>query len=82
MDELAVLNPQGRRQLFATTTTKNDLATLDTSHAASQDSIASVRKVNVNGWVWTLVCNPFSWKKHQGGMDIRLVWAMSKNHRS
>ena len=53
-----VLNPPGRRQVFATTTIKNDPATLAAAHAAYHDVIASMRRVNVKGLVWTLVLQP------------------------
>lgn len=52
------LNPPGRRQVFATTTIKNDSATLAAAHAAYSDAIALIRRVNVKGLVWTLVMQP------------------------
>jgi FAD/FMN-containing dehydrogenase len=58
-DEMNSLNPAGRRQVFATTTIKNDPATLTATHAAYCDAIASIRRVNVKGLVWTLVLQPF-----------------------
>ncbi|KAK0514653.1 hypothetical protein JMJ35_003270 [Cladonia borealis] len=57
-NEMATLNPPGRRQVFATTTIKNDFATLATAHAAYHDAIAAIRRVNVQGLVWTLVMQP------------------------
>ena len=57
-DEMNTLNPPGRRQVFATTTIKNDSATLAAAHAAYYDAIASIRRVNVKGLVWTLVLQP------------------------
>lgn len=57
-DELNVLNPPGRRQVFATTTIKNDPATLAAAHAAYCDAIASIRHVKIKGLVWTLVLQP------------------------
>ena len=57
-DEMNALNPPGRRQVFANTTIKNDLATLAAAHAAYRDAIASIRRVNVKGLVWTLVLQP------------------------
>ncbi|ERF69174.1 hypothetical protein EPUS_01131 [Endocarpon pusillum Z07020] len=57
-DEMNALNPPGRRQVFATTTIKNDPATLAAVHAAYRDGIASLRRVNVRGLVWTLVLQP------------------------
>ena len=57
-DEMNALNPPGRRQVFATTTIKNDTATLAAIHAAYRDAIASIRRVNVKGCVWTLVLQP------------------------
>jgi hypothetical protein len=57
-DELNVLNPPGRRQVFATTTIKNDPATLAAAHAAYANAIASIRSANVKGLLWTLVLQP------------------------
>ena len=57
-DEMNSLNPPGRRQVFATTTIKNDPATLTAAHAAYSSAIASVRRVNVKDLVWTLVLQP------------------------
>lgn len=57
-DEMSALNPPGRRQVFATTTIKNDPATLAAAHAAYRNAIASIRRVNVKGLVWTLVLQP------------------------
>ena len=57
-DELNSLNLPGRRQAFATTTIKNDSATLAAAHAAYSDAIASIRRVNVRGLMWTIVFQP------------------------
>ena len=57
-DEMNTLNPPGRRQVFATTTIKNDSATLAAAHAAYYDAIAAIRRVNVKDLVWTLVLQP------------------------
>ncbi|TVY86304.1 Bifunctional solanapyrone synthase [Lachnellula willkommii] len=57
-DEMNSLNPPGRRQVFATTTIKNDLATITQAHTAYQDAIGSLRPVNIKGLVWTLVFQP------------------------
>ena len=57
-DEMNVLNPPGRRQVFATTTIKNDLATLTAIHAIYCDAITSLRLVKAKGLVWTLVLQP------------------------
>ena len=57
-DEMNALNPPGRRQVFATTTIKNDPATLAAAHAAYCDAITSIRHVNVKGLLWTLVLQP------------------------
>ncbi|KAK9368427.1 hypothetical protein V1509DRAFT_91133 [Lipomyces kononenkoae] len=57
-DEMSVLNPPGRRQVFATTTIKNDPDTLAAAYAAYSDAIASLRRINVRGLVWTLVLQP------------------------
>ena len=37
---------------------QNDPATLGAAHAAYRDAIASIRRVNVKGLVWTLVLQP------------------------
>lgn len=57
-DELHALNAPGRRQVFATTTIKNDPATLAAVHAAYYEAISSIRRVNPKGLVWTLVLQP------------------------
>lgn len=57
-DELNGLNPPGRRQLFATTTIKNDAATLAAVHAIYKSSITPLRSRNVKGLVWTLIFQP------------------------
>ena len=57
-DEMNALNPPGRRQVFANTTIKNDAATLAAAHTAYSDAIASLRRVNIQGLVWTLVLQP------------------------
>ncbi|KAL8717819.1 MAG: hypothetical protein Q9225_004974 [Loekoesia sp. 1 TL-2023] len=57
-DEMNVLNPPGRRQVFATTTIKNDAATLTATHDVYDDAIALIRRVNVKGMTWTLVLQP------------------------
>lgn len=58
-EEMNALNPAGRRQVFGTTTIKNDPATLAAAHAAYHDAIASIRRVNVKGMSWTLILQPF-----------------------
>ena len=57
-DEMNALNPPGRRQIFASTTIKNDPATLAATHAAYRDAIASLRHFRVKGLLWTLVMQP------------------------
>ena len=57
-DEMSALNPSGRRQVFATTTIKNDLTTLAAVHAIYSDAIASIRRAKVKGMLWTLVVQP------------------------
>ncbi|KAI9715744.1 MAG: hypothetical protein M1812_005742 [Candelaria pacifica] len=57
-DEMNVLNPPGRRQHFATTTIKNDPATIAAAHSAYNDAIASIRQVSVKGLLWTMVLQP------------------------
>ncbi|KAH7396483.1 hypothetical protein DE146DRAFT_678272 [Phaeosphaeria sp. MPI-PUGE-AT-0046c] len=58
MDELSVLNPPGRRQEFATTTSKNDRGTLEATHEAYRDAIKEIRQHNVQTMSWTLVLQP------------------------
>ncbi|KAF2130183.1 FAD-binding domain-containing protein [Dothidotthia symphoricarpi CBS 119687] len=57
-DELSALDPPGQRQLFATTTIKNDPATLQAAHDAFRKSIVSIRKRNIKGMSWSLVLQP------------------------
>jgi FAD/FMN-containing dehydrogenase len=57
-DEMGALNPSGRRQVFGTTTIKNDRTTLDAVHRAWSDSIADIKRVNIKGMSWTLVLQP------------------------
>jgi hypothetical protein len=59
MDEMHALSPCGRRQLFATTTIKNDPATITTVHSAYNGAITPLRRANVKELVWTLVLQPF-----------------------
>jgi hypothetical protein len=57
-DEMNALNPPGKRQGFATTTIKNDPATISAAHTAYCDAIASIRRVKVKGLLWTIVLQP------------------------
>ncbi len=57
-DEMNALNPPGRRQAFATTTIKNDRATIAAAHAAYCDAITLIHRANVKGLLWTLVLQP------------------------
>ncbi len=57
-DEMNTLNPPGRRQVFATTTIKNDTATISATYAAYYDATTSIRRVNVKGLLWTVVLQP------------------------
>lgn len=57
-DEMNALNPPGRRQVFATTTIKNDPATISATHNAYRDAIALIRRVSVKGLLWTVVLQP------------------------
>lgn len=57
-DEMSVLNPPGRRQEFATTTVKNDMATLEAIHKVYRDTIVAIRKQNIEKLSWTLVLQP------------------------
>ena len=62
-DELKALNPPGKRQILATTTIKNDLATIFATHTAYLGAISSVSRQSVKGLNWTLVLQPLlpSW---------------------
>ena len=57
-NELHSLNPPGRRQILATTTIRNDLKTLNASHLAYREGIASIRRLKIKGISWTLVLQP------------------------
>lgn len=57
-DEMSVLNPPGRRQEFATTTIKNDRATLDAAHQAYREAMVRIRQENIKEMSWTLVLQP------------------------
>lgn len=57
-DELNFLNPPGRRQIFSTTTIKNHIATITSTHASYQNAITPLRKAKVAGLVWTLIMQP------------------------
>jgi hypothetical protein len=57
-DEVSVLNPPGRRQEFATTTVKNDAATLEAVHRTYSDAIATIRQYKIKNMSWTLVLQP------------------------
>ncbi|RDW71667.1 hypothetical protein BP5796_07701 [Coleophoma crateriformis] len=59
-DELHTHNIPGRRQIFGTTTIKNDPATLAAAHQAYHDAIASIRRANIKGMSWTLVLQPLA----------------------
>ncbi|KAJ8068118.1 hypothetical protein OCU04_003690 [Sclerotinia nivalis] len=55
-DEMNALNPPGRRQILASTTIKNDAATLVSTHDVYRNAIASLR--SVKSLSWTLVLQP------------------------
>jgi hypothetical protein len=57
-DEMNALNPPGRRQVFGTTTIKNDPATIQATHDAYKSTIASIKSANIEGMSWTLVLQP------------------------
>jgi len=57
-DEMNMLNPPCRRQVFDTITVKNDLATLNAAHKAYSEAIAALRPARIKGLVWTLVLQP------------------------
>lgn len=73
-DELAALNPPGKRQALATTTIKNDLATINATHSIHLDAISSLRRHNISGLTWTLVLQPFSatWASRDGSDSLGL----------
>lgn len=64
-DEMKALNPPGRRQTFATTTIKNDAATIARTYHAYKEAIKPIRQRNVKGMTWTLVLQPMlpSWAR-------------------
>jgi FAD/FMN-containing dehydrogenase len=57
-DEMSVLNPPGRRQEFATTTIKNDKATLQATYQAYRDAISKIKEHRIKEMSWTLVLQP------------------------
>ncbi|KAJ4286983.1 hypothetical protein N0V90_012864 [Kalmusia sp. IMI 367209] len=57
-DEMNALNPPGRRQTFATTTIKNDPATIQATHDAYKNAIAPIKLARIEGMSWTLVLQP------------------------
>ncbi|KAL6714317.1 hypothetical protein ACLMJK_007740 [Lecanora helva] len=57
-DEMNVLNPPGRRQIFANTTVRNDLATLVGAYNAYYNSGVSLRRYSIKGLLWTIVFQP------------------------
>jgi hypothetical protein len=59
-EEMNALNPPGRRQVFGTTTIKNDMKTITATHEAFTDSIADIKRANVKAMSWTLVLQPLS----------------------
>lgn len=56
--ELHALNPPGRRQTWATTTVRNDPATLATAHKAYREGIQGIREAGIKDVSWTLVLQP------------------------
>ena len=73
-DELSALNPNQRRQEFATTTIKNDLPTLQAAHTAYRDAIKTIRKHKIKGMSWTLVLQPLlpTWTRKGDGNPMGL----------
>jgi hypothetical protein len=73
-DELSVLNPPGRRQESATTTIKNDPATLEAVHKAYRDAISTIRQHNIKKMSWTLVLQPLlpEWARKGDGNVLGL----------
>ena len=57
-DEMNTLNPPGRRQVFGTTTIKNDPATIQAAHDAYKNTITLIKRANIEGMSWTLVLQP------------------------
>lgn len=62
-NEIAKSDPPGRHQEFATTTIKNDLATLYAAHKAYTTALSSIRKHNLKPQSYTLTLQPIlpSW---------------------
>ena len=58
-DEMNVLNPPGRRQIFANAIIKNDLTTITAAYTAYYDGAISLRGNTIKGLLWTLVLQPF-----------------------
>lgn len=50
--------PPGRREVQVTTTIKNDPVTLNATHAAWKNAVATIRKYNIKGATFTLVLQP------------------------
>lgn len=73
-DELSALNPNQRRQEFATTTVENDLSTLQAAHVAYHDAIKTIRKHKIKGMRWTLVLQPLlpMWTRKGDGNPMGL----------
>lgn len=57
-DELHGLNLPGRRQTWATTTIKNDPATITATHDAYRAGVDSIRQAAIKDVSWTLVLQP------------------------
>lgn len=55
-NEMSSLNPPGKRQVFITTTIKNNLAAITGAHDAYRNAIDSIR--GTTGLTWTLVLQP------------------------
>ena len=54
-----MLNPPGRRQVFATTTIHNDWETIKEVHWTYRDVVTTLRLSKIEGLVWTLVLQSF-----------------------
>ncbi|KAL9622767.1 MAG: hypothetical protein Q9160_002885 [Pyrenula sp. 1 TL-2023] len=57
-DELHGLDPPGQRQLFVTTTIKNDITTITSAYAIYQSAINTIHGARVADLVWSLIFQP------------------------
>ena len=66
-----MLNTPGRRQVFGTTTIKNDPSTLAAAYDAYRETMVSIRRVKVPGLIFTLILQPLlpDWA-HRGDPNV------------